>query len=99
MLAERRCGLKYYDLAVVQAGKPALIDSAFRILQVNYPSGFDWGRFAWAFANAIMELVANGKQIEQGYNLDDVFDASEMQVIADRAGLNISDYKPLWPRT
>ena len=56
MLAERRCGLKYWDAAVNAVGREALIEEALKIHN-QFPDvwGYGWPNINWAMGNAVRE--------------------------------------------
>ena len=91
-----RCGIKYFDKAQSLAGRAQVIDKAIQISE-KMPTiwGEGWSNFAWAFGNAVIEILNPKGDISQSYNLDEVLTEQEIFYIKQTRQYS-EDYQPLW---
>lgn len=98
VIAERRCGLKYFDKAAPdEKSRKELIMNAIAISKKN-PMYVGWSNFSWALGNAIIEIVAKDKEILQFWNTDEVLSQEEMLFVAKELNLKMEDYVDVWKR-
>ena len=106
MLAERRCGLKYWDKVEQTLGKEVILERTVEIHN-QYPdiwgnkAGTDWRNCDWAIGNAVRELYCaitkkNG-EYQMSWNINDVLTEQDIQYIQQKCGY-VGKYIPCWPR-
>lgn len=100
MFAERRCGLKYYDKAIVLAGQTAIIDKTIEFYKLHFSNATNndrWYMVHWAFVNSVKHIITCNKDISQTYNLMDVL--QEQDIVRLQQELNITGNPPdIWSR-
>lgn len=96
IIEERKCGLKYFDMAVQMTSREQVIKDALKINQ-DHPDiwGRGWSNLAWAFGNAVGNIVKRG-EIQQTWNLDEALSRTEMQELQEK--FKLSDYTPMRER-
>jgi hypothetical protein len=99
MIANRKCGLKYYDKAVALVGHKAIVDSAIDIF-IEFPNvwGPGWASFSWAFGNAVHDIINNRNNISQTYNLKDVLCEADIAYIQSKLPQMVGFPPDTWPR-
>lgn len=100
VLAERLCGLKYWDKAVILTTREEIINKTIQESK-NYPKVHSyksrWDNVDWAFGNTIRRLVCPNKSVRMTFNLNDVLTDEEINFIAQELQI-LESFQPTWPR-
>lgn len=93
VIADRRCGLKYFDKAVLMTSKQHVLDETLRINQA-FPNtwGPGWPNIHWALVNAVAEIIKPNGDIMQTYALDEALDPNDILYLENATGLSFSTY-------
>jgi hypothetical protein len=94
----RKCGLKYFDRAVAQAGIDQLLEAAIEI-QLRSPHTWNpgWDNFSWALGNAVINVLDPPGDIAQTWNIDEALTPEQMETVASRCGFT-EPYVVTWGR-
>lgn len=100
MLAERRCGLKYWDKAVILTTRQEIINASINTSKAfptihSYTSR--WHNFDWAIGNTVRKIATSGGDIAMSWNTDDVLTEDEISFISKELNIPLP-YIPTWPR-
>lgn len=97
VMKTRSNGLKHFDAAIAKSSRTAILDKTLEFAKM-FPDvwGVGWNNLLWAAMNAVGEIL--NKEIQQSWNLDEVFTEEEMKYLAKEMGIKLEDYKPMWER-
>lgn len=90
VIAERRCGLKYYDKAFEIRGRQQVIEDSIALAKKDGQKtwGGGWSNFDWCIGNVIREIACKDIEPQMTCNLDEILSPEEMLYVA--AALNIT---------
>jgi hypothetical protein len=95
VIAERRCGLKYYDKAFAIRGRQQVIEDSISLARQDGQRtwGGGWSNFDWCIGNVVRDIACKNIEPPMSCNLDEILTDAEMSFVA--TALSIAEgYKP-----